>query len=305
MLVAASPFSSPFATPGSMFSSSEPLGSTGQLTEDFIFSAVAAWFSVLIFVPVYNLTVRDNLRSQLICPRLRRSDEVMCFSATASFAASTLLVPLGVAGVIRAHQVDRRYIPLCTLPVLFGLQQFFEGMVWIAGAGSDAALVERYSLAYMFFSWIAWPVWVPVSVYFLEPSSRKLPFLVFAIGGAMLGSLQYVPYFAHDGWLTTTFLDHAVRYTDIELLDALITREATYLIYLTFIIAPLLLSSNRDAQIFGVLVAIVLTITYFFFSFAYISVFCMGGALMSFYLVFMIFRKERSPTDRAITASIG
>jgi hypothetical protein len=226
----------------------------------------------------------------------------MCFSATASFAASALLVPLGVTGIVRARQVDKRYVALCTLPLLFGLQQFFEGMVWIAGAGPDAALVERYSLAYMFFSWMAWPVWVPVSVYFLEPPSRKPLFLGFAIGGAMLGSLQYVPYFAHDGWLTTTFLDYAVRYTDIELLDVFLARDATYAIYLIFIIAPLLLSTNRDARIFGVLVAIVLAITYFFFSFAYISVFCMGGALMSFYLVFMIFRKKRPPTGGTITA---
>lgn len=219
----------------------------------------------------------------------------MCFSATASFAASALLVPLGVAGAARASQVDRRYIPLCTLPVLFGLQQFFEGMVWIAGEGSDLASVERYSLAYMFFSWIAWPIWVPVSVYFLESPSRKFPFVGFAIGGAMLGGLQYIPYFAHQGWLTTTFLDFAVQYSDVELLDALVAREVTYAIYVVFIIAPLLLSTDRDARIFGVLVFAVLAVTYLFFSFAYISVFCMGGALMSLYLVFMIFRKRRAP----------
>lgn len=220
----------------------------------------------------------------------------MCFSATASFTASALLVPFGVAGVARASQVDRRYIPLCALPVLFGLQQFFEGMVWIAGESADLASVERYSLAYMFFSWIAWPIWVPVSVYFLERPSRKPLFLGFAIGGAMLGGVQYIPYFVHQGWLTTTFLGFAVQYSDIELLDALVAREVTYAIYLVFIIAPLLLSTNRDARIFGMLVFVVLTITYLFFSFAYISVFCMGGALMSLYLAFIIFRKRRTPS---------
>ena len=39
----------------------------------------------------------------------------------------------------------------------------------------------------------------------------------------------------------------------------------------------------------------VLIITYLFFSFAYISVFCVGGALMSFYLVFAIFGKGAAP----------
>ena len=40
------------------------------------------------------------------------------------------------------------------------------------------AAVGRYSLAYMFFSWLAWPVWVPISVFFLEPERKKLFILV-------------------------------------------------------------------------------------------------------------------------------
>lgn len=218
----------------------------------------------------------------------------MCFSPAASFTAAALLAPLGAAAVMRARKVDPRYVALCALPFLFSLQQFSEGMVWVAGGWADAAWVERFSLAYMFFSWIAWPIWVPVSVYFLEPHARRPLYLAFAVGGAMLGGLQYVPYFAHDDWLTTTFLPYAIRYSDIELLDALITREATYGLYLIFIIAPLLVSSETPARIFGLLVAGVLAVTLAFFQFAYISVFCIGGAIMSFYLVYMIFRRGRA-----------
>ncbi|MBY0563875.1 MAG: hypothetical protein K2P58_06785 [Hyphomonadaceae bacterium] len=225
----------------------------------------------------------------------------MCFSAEASFTAAALLIPLGGVAVARAAKVAPKYAPLCALPLLFGFQQAMEGLVWVAGGQPDAAWVERFSLAYMFFSWIAWPVWVPVSVYFLEPPRWRPLYLAFAIGGAMLGGVQYIPYFAHEGWLTTTFLANAVIYGDTQLLDALMTREATYLLYLVFIIAPLLLSSDRAARTFGALVTLVLAITYFFFSYAYISVFCMGGAIMSFYLVWMIFRKDAG-TPRRVTA---
>ncbi|HWA23735.1 MAG TPA: DUF6629 family protein [Caulobacterales bacterium] len=219
----------------------------------------------------------------------------MCFSAEASFAAAALLIPLGGVAVVRAVKVAPKYAPLCALPLLFGLQQTMEGMIWVAGDGADGTLVERFSLAYMFFSWIAWPVWVPVSVYFLEPPRRRPLYLAFAAGGAMLGGVQYIPYFVHKGWLTTTFLRHAIRYTDTQLLDALMTRETTYLIYLVFIIMPLIVSSDRAARIFGLLVTLALAVTYVFFSFAYISVFCIGGAIMSFYLVWMIFRKGADP----------
>lgn len=115
----------------------------------------------------------------------------------------------------------------------------------------------------------------------------------------MLGGIQYIPYFAHQGWLTTTFLAHAVIYTDTQLLDVLMTRQTTYLVYLVFIIAPLLISTDRAARVFGALVAGALAVTYLFFSYAYISVFCMGGAIMSLYLVWMIFRKDGDSAPHA------
>lgn len=166
-----------------------------------------------------------------------------------------------------------------------------EGFVWIAGSRGDPDLVNRFSLAYMFFSWLAWPVWVPFSVYFLEPSNRRPIYLVLSIFGGMLGAIQYFPYFAHDDWLTTTFLRGAISYGGKELLDFIIGREATYAIYLFLVIAPLLLSSDRTARVFGLLVAAVVAFTYLFFSYAYISVFCFGGAVMSLYLAASIFRK--------------
>lgn len=169
----------------------------------------------------------------------------------------------------------------------------FEGLVWTGGASGDIAAVGRYSLAYMFFSWLAWRVWVPVSVYFLEPLSRKPYYLGFIVLGSFLGAGQYLPYFAHQGWLTVSFLPHAIVYGGVELFDFIMMRQISYLIYSAVVVLPLLLSTKLEAKIFGGLVATVLVVTYIFFEYTYISVFCFGGALMSFYLVAMIFWKER------------
>ncbi len=213
----------------------------------------------------------------------------MCFSPEASFAASAILLPAGLVSVRRAYITDRRYLALMALPVFFGLQQFSEGLVWIAGARGDAKLVEQSSLAYVFFTWLAWPVWVPVSVYFLESVRRRPLYLMFAITGGMLGALQYVPYFIHEGWLVTRFLRHAISYEGTVLLDYVTKREVTYAIYIAVVIGPLLLASDWNVKFFGGLVLGVLVITYLFFSYAYISVFCFGGALMSLYLVWVMF----------------
>jgi hypothetical protein len=211
----------------------------------------------------------------------------MCFSAEVSFTAAAILLPAGVAAVLRAYKTDRRYIPIASLPVLFGLQQALEGAVWTSAGNQD--LVAQFSLAYMFFSWLAWPVWTPFSVYFLEPARRKPLFAVFAIFGGILGGTQYFPYFAHDNWLITNFLERAISYEGEELFDYIIGCPATYMLYVSFVIGPLLLSSHSNIRIFGLLVFSVLIVTYIFFAYAYISVFCFGGGIMSLYLVWMIF----------------
>lgn len=214
----------------------------------------------------------------------------MCFSAEASFTAAAILLPAGAIAMHKAYRSDRRYLPFTALPLFFGLQQLFEGLVWTGNALSSDTMVQRFSLAYMFFTWLAWPVWVPFSTYFLEPCRRRYVYLVFAITGGMLGAIQYLPYFAHKGWLITRFLPHAISYQGTVLFDLLMRREFTNALYLFVIVAPLLTSSERYVQIFGVLILLVATITYLFFQFAYISIFCFGGALMSLYIVYLAFR---------------
>lgn len=212
----------------------------------------------------------------------------MCYSAEASYTAAAVLLPAGAWAMRESYRKSRSLLPLATLPVLFGFQQLFEGLVWTGNALSSNAMIERYSLAYMFFSWLAWPVWVPFSTYFLEPCRRRYLYLLFAILGGMVGAMQYFPYFAHEGWLVTKFLPHTVSYEGTVLFDFIMRRGLTYAIYLFVIIAPLLSSSDRQAQVFGGLISLVVTITYLFFRYAYISVFCFGGALMSLYIVYMV-----------------
>lgn len=230
-------------------------------------------------------------------------DCFVCFSAGASFATAALLVPAGGLCAVRAYRTDRRYVPIAALPFLLGLQQAIEGAIW--SADGNAFWVERLSLAYMFFSWLAWPVWVPFAAYFLEAERRRTLYLVLAVVGGMLGAMQYLPYFAHAGWLTTRFLPHAISYEGKELFDYIIGRPTTYAIYVAVVVGSLLLSRNADVRIFGFLVAAVMVMTYLFVSYAYISVFCFGAALTSFYLVWMIFWGSSRPRPNNARATAG
>jgi len=114
----------------------------------------------------------------------------------------------------------------------------------------------------------------------------------------MLGALQFIPYLVHEGWLVVKFFDHAISYEGTVLFDFIMRREMTYVGYLVLILAPLLTSSRRSVNIFGILIVLVIAVTYLFFSYAYISVFCFGGAMMSAYLVYMVFRETGSQRHR-------
>lgn len=221
----------------------------------------------------------------------------MCLSAPVSFTAAAVLIPAGAFAVRRAWRHDRRFAGLAALPMLLGFQQLAEGMIWVAGAENDVAATAVFSLYYMFFTWIGWPVWIPIAVYFTEPPRRHAPYLIFAVFGGMLGSVQFLPYLTHEGWLKVTLLEHAIRYSDIQLLDDIISRPATYLLYVFVLLAPLLLATDRRITIFGGLVALVLAITVGFFQWAYISVFCFGGALASAYLLWAL-RRDVAPAPR-------
>jgi hypothetical protein len=142
-------------------------------------------------------------------------------------------------------------------------------------------------------------VWVPVACYFLEPESRRPLYLVFIVLGAILGGAQYLPFFMHQGWLTVAFLPHAIAYGGPLLSDVFVSREFTLIIYITAVILPLIVATRKEVKVFGVLVSLVLAITSAFFQFAYISVFCFGGAIMSLYLVGMIFWRARHMAGNA------
>lgn len=54
----------------------------------------------------------------------------MCFSASASFIAGAALTATGVATLqMTARKAE---IPFATIPLLFGLQQITEGLIWLS-----------------------------------------------------------------------------------------------------------------------------------------------------------------------------
>lgn len=71
----------------------------------------------------------------------------MCFSASASFAASAILASAGVASIRKA--ADSSQVPFAAIALIFSAQQFCEGFLWI-GLTSATSEAWRQIPTHMF-----------------------------------------------------------------------------------------------------------------------------------------------------------
>jgi hypothetical protein len=75
-------------------------------------------------------------------------------------------------------------------------------------------------------------------------------------------------------------------------LDYLIPRWLTYLIYLSLIITPPMISSYLHIRLFGLTLIAVLAVVYAFLIYAYISFFCFLAGLATLHLIYIILKNK-------------
>lgn len=105
----------------------------------------------------------------------------MCYSSTASFIAATLLLVFGWLSYREAR--GTRYDVLALFPLFFGVQQGFEGFVWLAIDGVVADVVGSVS-AYLFLSFavVLWPVLFATAAARTERGSESLRIIQYCVG---------------------------------------------------------------------------------------------------------------------------
>jgi len=90
----------------------------------------------------------------------------MCFSATASFIAGVSLLVLGVATVKKTKR--KAEIPFAMIPLLFGVQQIIEGMLWLSFRFDALLLNVIMTYVFTLFSHVLWQICVPFSIGLME-----------------------------------------------------------------------------------------------------------------------------------------
>ena len=211
----------------------------------------------------------------------------MCFSATASFSAGTILLGLGALTLKSAR--SPRELPFAAIPLLFAIQQLSEGVIWLTFRYEAPQLNIVMTHVYSFFSHVLWPVYIPVAVLLLElPGWRRRALFVFVAAGLMVGA-YLLSVLAIFPVLSRPIGQH------IEYISPHFFALAVMTLYLMSTTVSPLLSTHQIVRVFGVLALSSFAAAFYFSATWFISVWCFFAALLSavVYLHFILRGAER------------
>ncbi len=218
----------------------------------------------------------------------------MCFSAEASFAASTII---GLTGVLTLKRNPSRLLFfLAAIPVLFAIQQFAEGLLWLQlnHNWTRDQLYNYAKIIYLTFAFLIWPVWVPLSVLIPEKTlwRRNLIYLILACV-ITLSAINL--FFALRQEISIQIIGHSLQYSG--------RLPSQTLIYPLIILLPCFISSLKNIWIFGLLIAMSYVTAHYFYSSAFVSVWCFFSAVVSL-MIYKIIQNNSLALEENICAPI-
>ena len=180
---------------------------------------------------------------------------------------------------------------LAAIPILFAFQQWIEGSQWIAQHPSSMSLLLGY--AYLFFAFLLWPIYIPITAYFLEASTRVKKLFRWWIGIGAVVTLAML------GVLATQRLS-------VELLPAGIFYNINVplglggmLLYIGATCGSLLCSSHRTVRWIGFIGILTAAFSAFVFNQTFTSVWCFFAAILSGWIFFII-KQQRTENLKKI-----
>ncbi len=216
----------------------------------------------------------------------------MCFSSDASFGASAVLAVIGVAAIVKAKNTPQRLF--AAIPLIFSIQQFSEGMLWLSIKDHDMAGMADYSThhpffrdVFLLFALIVWPVYVPFTVWLLENDKKrkKKLSLLLAAGGIVSFCLLYV--------LITYPVqvmgeEHHIHFEFDLPVESSNTKWIISLLYFMSTIVTPFISGIKRMKWLGVAFLLSYTIAVIFYSGFFVSVWCYFAALLSIVVLWIV-----------------
>ena len=215
----------------------------------------------------------------------------MCFSAGASFAGGVVISAIGVASVKKVKKPSQRLFAV--IPLLFGFQQFAEGVLWITlRSGEYDWLQSAAKYIFLITALVIWPVMIPLSMWFMEEVKMRKKILTgLIITGGILSLFYAFCLISYN--ISPQINGFHIQYVDYFPRTLV---NIAFIFYLVSTIAPLFVSSVRRMWIFGILIAVSCIITGIFFAQYLTSVWCFFAALISV-VIYWILRQSQTKTN--------
>lgn len=218
----------------------------------------------------------------------------MCFSATASFVAGAGLSAAGAATIRKTKKKSE--IPFASIPLLFGIQQAIEGVVWLTFSYHVPLIHALATYGVAFFAYAFWPMFMPFAVRLLEKDAkRKKALSVFQCIGLVVG--MYIAYYMITSGVTSAVTHESIRYH--------FDQPFGYYAFVLYMIAgcgSCFVSSQKIVNLFGMLLVLSLGVTYFFYSTYIVSIWCLFAAILSV-VVYLYF--VHAPKKKRMTSSLS
>lgn len=195
----------------------------------------------------------------------------MCFSASASFISGAALTTVGLITISKVKK--KREIAFGAIPLMFGIQQLIEGIVWITlGNNPLNTLAAR---GYLMFSHVIWPVFVPYAILLMEPNKSKKKILKFLLLVGALISLYFL-IFVLTSPVTCDVVGSSLQYH-------IQHPQGKFGVYLYIIATCIscLISSHRIVRLFGLTLVATLIASYIWYAQTSVSVWCFFAAILS------------------------
>lgn len=216
----------------------------------------------------------------------------MCFSASTSFGTGIVLAAISIAAIKNVQKPSQIYF--ACIPIIFCVQQFSEGFIWLSLTKSGFAPLQQISTyIYLFFAQVVWPSWIPLASLKLEKEKEEKNFqlALLTIGLAVSLFLGYC--------LVTYTVEAKIIGSHISYLQNYPVVFGGYgdILYIIATVAPPLFSNIKKMWILSITIIISYIITKISYVDYVVSVWCFFSSIISI-SVLVIMDEIKNPSKK-------
>ena len=195
----------------------------------------------------------------------------MCFSATASFTSGVILMTAWVFTL--RHVRSKLTFPFACIPLLFGIQQMVEGIVWVSFDSPALHTVATY--LFVMFAYVLWPAFVPTTIWLIEKNPKRKRML---LGISLIWIMVSVYLFTYSmiGPVTCSIIGHSIAYQVMVPFPLL-----SFFLYFFATCAGSMVSSSLKIRVFGTAMLVWFFVAHTFYPETLFSVWCFFSAALS------------------------